>query len=139
MPAWIARGLDRIGLRLARVIQALLGHRGALHWTAWPGLMVWAGLHYQLDWLLWFGVGYGLHIAGDLITVAGVPLLGPISQHKVSVFPMRVGGRLESLVSFCLWVFILWQLAIAGWDRVPGVVIQARAIVERLNYFISAR
>jgi len=139
IPAWIARGLDRIGLRLARVIQALFGHRGGLHWPLWAGLMIWAGGRYELDWLVWFGAGYGLHLLGDWITVAGIPIFGPVSSRKFSLFPMRVGGRVEGLISFCLWVFILWQLAAAGWARAPGVVIQGRALVEHLNYFISAR
>jgi len=137
IPGWLQKTLDRVGLKIARLIQALFGHRGGLHWPLWAGLMIWAGGRYELDWLIWFGAGYLLHIAGDLITVAGVPLLGPLSSRKISVLPMRVGGRLETVISFGLWAFVLWQATAAGWDQAGPLIDQARAIVAHLQYSLS--
>jgi len=131
--------LDKIGLKIARVIQALFGHRGGLHWPLWAGLMIWAGGRYESEWLLWFGAGYLLHIAGDAITVAGVPLLGPLSGKKISLFPMRTGGRLETAVSFCLWAFILWRVALIGWGQAGTLIDLGYQILERINHLMSVR
>lgn len=135
IPGWLQKALDGVGLKIARAVQAVFGHRGGLHWPIWAGLMIWAGGRYDLDWLIWFGAGYLLHIAGDLITVAGVPLLGPISPKRISLFPMRTGGRLEIAISFVLWTFVLWQAAAAGWDRAGPLIDQVRAIVVRIQYY----
>jgi len=137
VPDWINRLLDKIGLRLARIIQAIFGHRGGLHWPLWAGLMIWSGWHYQMDWLLWGGVGYGLHLAGDIITVAGIPALGPLTGRKISLLPMRVGGRLEAVISFVLWVFVLGYLALAGADQAGPLMSQAHAVIERVQYLLS--
>jgi membrane-bound metal-dependent hydrolase YbcI (DUF457 family) len=139
IPDWITRLLDRLGLRLARVIQAALGHRGGLHWPLWAGLMVWAGLHYELTWLVWFGAGYSLHLAGDIITVAGIPLLGPLTGRKFSLFPMRVGGRLEAIISFVLWSFILAYLLWAGWEQFGPLAAQIGSLIERLMYILEVQ
>lgn len=139
IPGWLDKTLDKIGLKIARVIQALFGHRGGLHWPLWGGLMIWAGGRYELEWLFWFGAGYLLHIAGDVITRAGVPLLGPLIARKISLFPMRTGGRLEGFISFGLWVFVLWQVALIVWPSARGVINSVSLILDRINYLMSVR
>ena len=55
-------------------------------------------------WLTWFGIGYVLHLVGDMFTKSGIPLFGPFSKRKVSLFPMRTGGDLEALIGGLLGI-----------------------------------
>jgi len=138
IPKWLQRAIDKIGLKISKVIRAIFGHRGGLHWPLWAGLMIWAGMRYDLNLLLWLGVGYGLHILGDIITVAGVPLLGPLTSKKFSVFPMRVGGRLESVLAVVIWLFVVIRggfIGLAG----AGAIDQGLAMVERLKYLLAVQ
>lgn len=108
--------LDQIGLTISKLVQSGLGHRGGLHWPLWGAALIFAGAYYAMPWLYWFGVGYLFHIAGDALTVAGVPLLGPVSQRKVSLFPMRTGSKLESGIAVLLWGVIGYQAGLIGLD-----------------------
>jgi len=113
-PSWIDKAVDRIGLSVSRVVQTLMGHRGGLHWPLWGALLIYGGQRWALPWLVWFGIGFLLHLLGDMLTVQGVPLFGPISKRKISIFPMRTGGKLELVLGSCLWLFVVWQLSIIG-------------------------
>jgi len=125
VPGWVDRALDRFGLAISRFIQTLLGHRGGLHWPLWGLAMAYAGQQLTWPWLFWLGIGVLLHLLGDMLTVQGIPLLGPISQRKVSIFPMRTGGRLEAAVGAAVWAVVLlfigswvWGLAAEWWAGV---------------------
>jgi len=108
---WLIRAaLNWLGQTVSRVIRAIFGHRNTLHWPI-LGLFMAAGGHYLgLPWLMWLGIGYMLHIAGDALTKSGGPLFGPFYLGDVSFTPMVTGGFVESSFGVALWVFVGWQL-----------------------------
>ena len=107
-PAPLRAALNGLGRAVSDVIRATFGHRNALHWPVWGVLMFIAGRYLGLPWLMWLGIGYVLHILGDSLTIAGVPLFGPIIRKDISFFPMRTGGFLENVLSVGLWLFVAW-------------------------------
>lgn len=102
--------LNGLGKFASDIIRSIFGHRNALHWPAIGVCMFAAGLSLNLDWLMWLGAGYALHIAGDALTKSGVPLFGPLYTGDISFTPMRTGGVVESLFGGCLWLFVGWRL-----------------------------
>lgn len=102
-PLPVVRILNWLGRTVSSFIRAIFGHRAALHWPLWGAILIALGLAQQYDSLLWFGVGYLLHIAGDALTVSGVPLLGPLAQRDFSFLPMVTGKPLESGFGYLLW------------------------------------
>lgn len=104
--------LNGVGKTISDVIRSVFGHRKALHWPLWGVLLAMGGFYFGLDWLLWLGVGYVLHILGDALTVSGVPLLGPISKRDISFTPMVTGKFTESAFGWLLWAFVGWQIMV---------------------------
>jgi inner membrane protein len=96
------------GRVLARIVADLTGgHRGLTHTL--PAV----ALAYALallapgpSWLpLAIGLGWAVHIAGDLLTCGGVPLWWPLSRRRVSL-PLcgRTGGMRESVLAVAMVV-----------------------------------
>jgi len=104
-------GLNWLGTTVSSGIRAIFGHRKALHWPLWGLLLALAGMQAGYNWLIWFGLGYALHIAGDALTKSGVPIFGPISHKNISLTPMVTGGLVETAFGAALWLFVGWQLA----------------------------
>jgi membrane-bound metal-dependent hydrolase YbcI (DUF457 family) len=107
--------LNGIGKTVSDVIRSMFGHRQAFHWPSWGVIIIALGLSLGLDWLLWFGAGYILHILGDSLTKSGVPLLGPLITKDISFSPMKTGSIIETLFGAALWLFVGWQI----WLRLP--------------------
>jgi membrane-bound metal-dependent hydrolase YbcI (DUF457 family) len=101
--------LNWVGQTTSRIIRAIFGHRNALHWPMVGLLLAVAGSRLGLDWLLWLGVGYVLHILGDSLTKSGVPLLGPVWRQDISFTPMVTGSFVESAFGLVLWAFVGWR------------------------------
>jgi membrane-bound metal-dependent hydrolase YbcI (DUF457 family) len=64
-----------------------------------------------------FGAGYLSHLLADAVTVAGVPLLGPLSGRSVRFLPkplaLRTGSAAESvMVSFIMAVYMVAGIAV---------------------------
>jgi inner membrane protein len=108
--------LNGVGKTTSDVIRSAFGHRQAFHWPTWGVIIIALGLVLGLDWLLWFGAGYILHILGDSLTKSGVPLFGPLITKDISFSPMRTGGVTETLFGAGLWLFVGWQV----WERLPS-------------------
>lgn len=103
--------LNWLGQTTSSIIRSIFGHRNALHWPVLALAMALAGVYFGLEWLLWFGLGYGLHIFGDSLTKSGVPLFGPVWQADISFTPMVTGKFTESAFGVLLWLFVAWQIA----------------------------
>ncbi len=86
----------------------LMPHRGPTHWFSTAAALFW--VIYGLTALLqlpviipWaFMAGYTSHLLADGLTVAGVPLFGPITHRPIHLLPrpfrFRTGGAMERLV-----------------------------------------
>jgi inner membrane protein len=93
-------------------------HRGPTHWVLtavilW-GLVAYAANLFNLPPVIWlaFGAGYLSHLIADALTVAGVPLLGPLSGRSIRFIPrpiaLRTGGLGESLfISFLMACYMM--------------------------------
>ena len=102
----------------------VIPHRGPTHWLVTAAVVV-GGVAYlaQLFGLppvvpVAFGAGYLSHLLADAVTVAGVPLLGPLSGRSVRFLPkpiaLRTGGAAEYVfVSFLMAGYMfawMWYL-----------------------------
>lgn len=66
----------------------------------------------------WVAFGYLIHLAGDLLTVEGIPLLSPFSKHKVSLNLFRTGAAMEFAFSGVLLIYAV----VHGWVLLPDSV-----------------
>lgn len=73
-----------------------LGHRGLTHTLAVLGVI--AVLVIRSPYGLPLLAGYASHLAGDTLTIRGIPLLWPLSTRNISLLPIRAGGWIENLV-----------------------------------------
>jgi membrane-bound metal-dependent hydrolase YbcI (DUF457 family) len=105
---------------LATVIRELTGHRGATHWllaallVALPAF-AFLGRHAGI----YLGAGYLSHLALDMLTRSGVPLLGPFSKRRLHLLPaplrVRTGGPLDHFIQF---ISGLAYVALLAWANV---------------------
>lgn len=121
-PAPVCSLLNGLGKTVSDVIRAIFGHRKALHWPLWGVGLAVAGVTMNYDWLVWFGLGYVLHIAGDSLTKSGVPLFGPVLTADISFTPMVTGKFTESALGVLLWCFVGWRLVAEVLPTAPGWV-----------------
>jgi inner membrane protein len=107
---------------LATVIRELTGHRGATHWLL-AALVVAlpAGILLGLHVGLYLAVGYLSHLALDMLTRSGIPLLGPFSKRRLHLLPKplraRTGGPLDHFIQFAAG---LAYVALLAWANVVG-------------------
>ncbi len=105
---------------LATVIRELTGHRGATHWllaslvVALPAV-IFLGTHAGL----YLGVGYLSHLALDMLTRSGVPLLGPFSKRRLHLLPkplrVKTGGPMDHFVQLAA---SLGYVALLAWTTI---------------------
>jgi len=111
-PAPLRAGLNGIGKTISDIIRAIFGHRKAFHWPIIGLTLLGLGVLLGKVWLMWFGIGYVLHIAGDSLTKSGVPLFGPLWTADISFTPMVTGKFVESAFGVMLWLFVSWRIAL---------------------------
>jgi membrane-bound metal-dependent hydrolase YbcI (DUF457 family) len=104
-------------LLLSSCVRSTFGHRGFLHTPFWVVCMSLFGCAMGLEWLVFLSWGYATHIFGDLCTVAGVPLLGPLSWRRYRILRIRTGSVGELVV--VLGVFVLSLLWSGGFGTKP--------------------
>ena len=112
---WI---LNKVGLFISAVIRAIFGHRTVTHWPVWGFLLIFFGFSLGKLWLVWLGAGWLFHILGDLLTVSGVPLLGPVWTKDIKFSPLRTGSAGEFVIALALWGAIFYF----SYDLLPPVV-----------------
>lgn len=80
-------------------IQALFGHRGALHSLLACALVLWGAMTLEFPWALSLTFGYVSHLIGDACTKAGVNFFWPLTKrYRVPFTPAR-NGVLETLTT----------------------------------------
>lgn len=103
-PRALTAPLDWLGTHLSKTVRFIFGHRGMIHYPALGVGLIALGMWLKWSWLVALGAGYLLHLAGDIITIEGVPLLGPLTTKKISLLPLRVGSFTEGLVGWLCWL-----------------------------------
>lgn len=119
--------------------------RGLFGWLVHRFFRVFVGshrtvTHYGLTWLLlslavgillpqlWppggpyavgFSIGYGLHIAADMLTERGVPVFGPLIKRRYTLVPdlltFPTGSWREYATVAALIALTLWAWGVLGW------------------------
>ena len=102
-----------VGRRLAWVsvpVAALVGHRGVTH-SLLAVLACAAGLWFlgrELAWNAALLVGYLSHLAGDALTVSGIPLLWPWRRRFRSPLWFTTNGAVEWGLNAALLAGLWW-------------------------------
>ena len=118
LPRFVADVADIVGVACATVIRTLFGHRGLLHGLLVPAVLFVAAWSLALTPLAWFAVGYAVHLLGDMLTVAGIPLFAPFSSRKSTVGFFRTGSGIELVIALLCALYIShW-----GYQRLPQSV-----------------
>ena len=105
LPYSLSQLLDGIASILARLINALFGHRGFTHAPAlWIGLILWGAIAGR-PYVFWLSLSALFHVAGDALTLSGVPLCFPISSKRYGLRLFRTGSIAESLLAVILLVY----------------------------------
>jgi inner membrane protein len=100
---------------LSLPIAGVFGHRGMTHSLLAIGLWVWAmlrGLAWDQEVVAAAAVGYLSHLAGDWLTVGGIPLLWPWRRRFQAPLSFRCGGVTEGLLDGVLLGWLVWGLGL---------------------------
>jgi len=102
------------------LITKIIPHRGPTHWLlTWFVLSPLAmsaviALHWPMPFAFAFSVGYLSHLLVDTLTHSGVPLLGPLSKHRVHLLPGILRFRFDSPVQWA-YVLVIWYVVLFTW------------------------
>lgn len=69
-----------VGKRLTFIsypIRVIFGHRGITHSLISVAAILYLSIRFESIYISWIALGYLLHLAGDYLTDAGIPLLYP--------------------------------------------------------------
>ncbi len=121
----LGKVIDKLFAGVSALINLAFGHRGFIHAPiVGIGLMA-IGVWWQQAWLEWFGVGYLIHLVGDLLTPMGIPLLSPFSAEQYHLVGLRSGSRAEVLLASGLALFVI----VAGWPLLPEAVKKTHIVI----------
>jgi len=56
------------------------------------------------------GMGYMLHIAGDMFSKSGVPLLLPFSKKNTSIYLYKTGDMREIFIRYATLGYLIWMM-----------------------------
>ncbi|WP_448204276.1 metal-dependent hydrolase [Azospirillum sp. sgz302134] len=107
---------------LSLLISGVFGHRGITHSTLAIAACLWALREYSAysHLIIPFLVGYLTHLAGDLLTPAGLPLLWPIKRRRNFALPiLKTGGFSEQLAVTLLGGWMISGLFPCNWPDLP--------------------
>ncbi len=108
---------------LSLMVSLVFGHRGITHSTLAIVACLWVLVEYSnySHLTLPFLVGYLTHLAGDILTPAGLPLLWPIRRRRNFALPiLKTGGFSEQLAVTLLAGWMISGLfPCGGWPELP--------------------
>lgn len=135
----IARFIDNIAATVGAMAKSISGHRGFFHWPIVAFTLIGAGYFLASGNLLWFGIGYLIHIACDTLTHQGIQLLAPLRFKEYSARLFATGSAREFLLTACVlvatiyWGFSLLPLSLQdGFDELRGRYLH-HASTERIR------
>jgi inner membrane protein len=107
---------------LSRPISAIFGHRGITHslFAILAGIFIMHRYGYQTEYVAAIVVGYLSHLAGDMLTNSGVPLLWPVKS-KIAIPVFSTGGFVEWLVRIALTALLFW-IVVWPWLSKTGFI-----------------
>lgn len=93
-------------------ISLIFGHRGITHslFAVLGGILAMWFYGYQLWFVAPLAIGYLSHLAGDMFTNSGVPLMWP-SKEKYSLPIFNTGGFVEFFVRIGITGLLVWIVA----------------------------
>lgn len=100
-------------------------HRGFIHSPMLALAMLVTGIGFAIDWLVWFSVGYTIHLIADAFTATGIPFFSPFSTVRVSYARVRVGGGTELIFA----IVLLLLTCLCGWTLLPEDVKATHAAI----------
>lgn len=107
--------IDHPGSTLGRLVPfislplaAIVGHRGVTHSIIGIGAVLAAMGYWGAAWFVWpLGIGYVSHVAADMVTPSGCPLLWP-SRRSFSFNLWRSGAMIETLFAIGVGAALVW-------------------------------
>ena len=87
--------------------------------------MLAAGIGFDVTWLVWFSVGYTVHLIADAFTASGIPFFSPFSTERISYAHVRVGGGTELVFA----IAVLFFTCLCGWTLLPEDVKATHAAI----------
>jgi inner membrane protein len=96
-------------------LAAVLGHRGMTHSLLAIGLWIWLllrGLAWDQELTAAAATGYLSHLAGDWLTVGGIPLLWPWRRRFQAPLSFKSGGATEWALDIGLLAWLVWGLGL---------------------------
>jgi len=104
--------------------RAMGGHRGFLHSLPAALLLSWAAIIGAFlatgslpAWPFFFAAGYFVHLALDILTPTGIPLLFPFVRDRIALLRLRTGGRADALIGLAFLI-----VAGAAWPALAEVL-----------------
>lgn len=95
---------------LGWLVSAIMpSHRGVTHSGLAALLVFLLARAIGKDWALALAIGYAAHIAADMLTRQGVPLLWPI-HWRLSLLPLTTGGAGEAVITVAAGGWLLYTL-----------------------------
>ena len=91
-------------------IGIFIKHRGIMHGLLFPlivGVLLLPIITFQFVKAFW--LGYSLHLLGDILTLAGIPLFWP-SKSRVRLGLFKSGGNLEKILFYALFAALVVRL-----------------------------
>jgi len=118
----IIKAVDSLASTLSGAIRRVFGHRGVTHWP--PIVAVGLGLvGLQSDFVLYFALGWLVHIYADGLTKNGVRLGLLGDRFKLPKWvAVRTGGMMEAVISACAWGYLAAIASQFVWKYVLGVL-----------------
>jgi len=106
--------LGRRSLGIAHVIHFLFGHRTITHSILPVVALILLSIMFPHALLIGFTLGYILHIAGDVCSVQGVPLLYPFNKKHIKIPLYNTNGLVEKIIIFPLACLSIMYLIFSG-------------------------
>lgn len=112
--------IGRLLWPISQPVARLLGRRGVTHSLLLVAALAALAHHLEppsRELAVAFGIGYGLHIAADLLNQRGVALLFPLQARFRAPVTVRTGGAGEAVIT----TLILGAAAVSimGWAVLP--------------------
>lgn len=124
----LAELIDIVASFGVSLVHVFFRHRGLLHSPLLAFGLFGLGFALSLEWLMWFAIGYAVHLLGDACTSSGIPCFAPFSDRRLSFSSIRVGSGSELVLATGLLLFTI----VCGWTLLPAGVKETHVYLYEL-------